>query len=129
MFQAEGRSSEAGMFQKQEAGAAGAGGVGVRGRSQGRGHDWQVSVRVWVLFQWYRRNGCRGLKPCWLWNPENQLEGGEGGVTSLRGDGACTSRARGGWVWCAFGGGGRDAEVVSSWAEMREGLGFIPPCG
>lgn len=66
MFQAEGRSREAGMFQKQEGGAAGPGGVGVRGRSQGRGHDWQVSMRVWVLFQSYRRNGSRGLKPCWL---------------------------------------------------------------
>lgn len=46
MFQAEGRSREAGMFQKQEGGAAGAGGVGVRGQSQGRGHDWQVSMSV-----------------------------------------------------------------------------------
>lgn len=72
------------MVQKQEGGAAGAGGVGVRGRSQGRGHAWQVSVRVWVLFQWYRRRGRRGLKPCWLWNLGNQLEGGEGGHLAER---------------------------------------------
>lgn len=47
-----------------------------------------------------------------------------GGVfTSLRGDGACRSRARR-WLGlvCVW---RREAEVVSSWAEVREGLGFV----